>query len=231
GLASTLNNLAVQLGESFRLRGDSARLDEAQQAVDEALGIYRELAARDPDAYLPGLASTLNNLAVQLGESFRLRGDSARLDEAQQAADEALGIYRELAARDPDAYLPGLASTLNNLAIQVAESGRLDEGHQLAREALALHQTLAERDPDAYLPDLGRTLDNLAYVYVSAGRLDKALPLFQGTLSDRERVLGPDHPDTLASRNNLAYAYEAAGRLDEAIPLYQHTLTDRERVL
>jgi DNA-binding transcriptional MocR family regulator len=31
-----------------------------------------------------------------------------------------------------------------------------------------------------------------------------------------ERVLGPDHPDTLTSRNNLALAYQAVGRHDEA---------------
>jgi len=62
---------------------------------------------------------------------------------------------------------------------------------------------------------------------------DLTTALRHGTtlLTDCERVLGEDHPNTLASRNNLAYAYESAGRLDDAIPLYQRTLTDRERVL
>ena len=46
-----------------------------------------------------------------------------------------------------------------------------------------------------------------------------------------ERVLGPDHPDTLASRNNLAIAYRAAGRVGEAITLDEQTLATRERVL
>ena len=46
-----------------------------------------------------------------------------------------------------------------------------------------------------------------------------------------EGLLGPDHPDTLASRNNLAYAYQAAGRLTEAIALYEQVLTDTTRVL
>ena len=54
---------------------------------------------------------------------------------------------------------------------------------------------------------------------------------YERTLADRERVLGPDHPDTLTSRNNLAAAYRAAGRAAEAIPLYERTLADRERVL
>ena len=49
--------------------------------------------------------------------------------------------------------------------------------------------------------------------------------------SDRLRVLGPDHPGTLASRNNLALAYESAGRLDEAIGLYEQNLADCERFL
>jgi hypothetical protein len=43
-------------------------------------------------------------------------------------------------------------------------------------------------------------------------------------------VLGPDHPDTLASRNNLAYAYQSAGDVGRAIPIYQQTLADAERV-
>ena len=50
-------------------------------------------------------------------------------------------------------------------------------------------------------------------------------------VADQERVLGPDHPDTLASRNNLALAYRAAGRFDEAISLHEQNLAARERVL
>ena len=44
-------------------------------------------------------------------------------------------------------------------------------------------------------------------------------------------ALGPDHPDTLASRNSLAGAYQDAGRLDKAITLYEQTLEDSIRVL
>nr|WP_314891206.1 tetratricopeptide repeat protein [Actinomyces oris] len=44
-------------------------------------------------------------------------------------------------------------------------------------------------------------------------------------------ALGPDHPDTLASRNCLAGAYRDAGRLDKAITLYEQILEDSIRVL
>ena len=44
-------------------------------------------------------------------------------------------------------------------------------------------------------------------------------------------ALGPDHPDTLASRNSLAGAYRDAGRLDKAIALYEQNLEDSINVL
>ncbi len=36
-----------------------------------------------------------------------------------------------------------------------------------------------------------------------------------------ERMLGTDHPDTLASRANLALAYHEAGRTAEAFELFE----------
>ncbi|MCK9879194.1 tetratricopeptide repeat protein, partial [Frankia sp. Ag45/Mut15] len=72
---------------------------------------------------------------------------------------------------------------------------------------------------------------NLAYAYQTAGRLTDATDLYEQTLTDSTRILGPDHPNTLTSRNNLAYAYETAGRLTDATDLYEQTLTDRVRIL
>jgi tetratricopeptide (TPR) repeat protein len=61
--------------------------------------------------------------------------------------------------------------------------------------------------------------------------LARSIALGRAVLADCERVLGPDHPNTLSSRNDLAGAYQSAGRLGDAIPLYETTLADRERVL
>ena len=43
--------------------------------------------------------------------------------------------------------------------------------------------------------------------------------MFQRALESIERVLGPEHPDTLASVNNLAYLYKSRDRYAEAEPL------------
>jgi hypothetical protein len=67
--------------------------------------------------------------------------------------------------------------------------------------------------------------------YPEAGRAAEAIPLHKRTLDAMERVLGPDHPDTLTYRNNLAEAYREAGRAAEAIPLHERTLAGRERAL
>uniref|UniRef100_UPI000AFFEC42 tetratricopeptide repeat protein n=1 Tax=Nocardia niwae TaxID=626084 RepID=UPI000AFFEC42 len=45
---------------------------------------------------------------------------------------------------------------------------------------------------------------NLASAYASAGRTAEAIPLYERTLTDSERILGPHHPDTLVTRDNLA---------------------------
>ncbi|MBE1596648.1 tetratricopeptide repeat protein [Streptomyces stelliscabiei] len=63
------------------------------------------------------------------------------------------------------------------------------------------------------------------------GQLSRATSHLQRALADRVRVLGEDHPHTLASRNNLAYAYKSVGELGRAIELYEQTLKDRVRVL
>ncbi|MEW1996764.1 tetratricopeptide repeat protein, partial [Streptomyces coelicoflavus] len=73
--------------------------------------------------------------------------------------------------------------------------------------------------------------NNLASALGALGRHQEAADLHQQTLTDRERVLGPDHPDTRTSRNDLASALGALGRHQEAADLHQQTLTDRERVL
>jgi len=55
--------------------------------------------------------------------------------------------------------------------------------------------------------------------------------LNQDTLDRRRRVLGDDHPDTLASAGNLAIVLHAQGEVQAARDLFQDTLDRRRRVL
>ena len=49
-------------------------------------------------------------------------------------------------------------------------------------------------------------------------------------LAIRERTLGPNHPDTLATRNNLAAALYAQEKFAEAEKLHRATLDGAEKV-
>ena len=59
----------------------------------------------------------------------------------------------------------------------------------------------------------------------------QAIAVGEPLTEDLERLLGPEHPDTLNSRNSLAAAYLAAGRVAEAIPLFEQILAVRQRTL
>ena len=66
---------------------------------------------------------------------------------------------------------------------------------------------------------------------IDTAGLRRATAISARTLSDTERVLGVDHPDTFASRDDLADAYEAADDVGRAISLFEAVLADRQRVL
>ncbi|MFI5501113.1 tetratricopeptide repeat protein [Nocardia asteroides] len=98
-------------------------------------------------------------------------------------------------------------------------------------DAFATHTGLditTATDPDITTAEI---LNLTALFLNGQGLSDRAITLYKRTLTDLERVLGENHPDTLTSRNNLAGAYETAGRVGEAITLYERTLADRERIL
>ena len=81
------------------------------------------------------------------------------------------------------------------------------------------------------LPGSGLGLAIVRRIADMHGGTAEAIPLVQQILAVRERLLGADHPSTLASRNNLASAYRAAGRPAEAIPLFEQNVAACERLL
>ena len=71
----------------------------------------------------------------------------------------------------------------------------------------------------------------LYYQAVLGDGAPQAIDAGEAVAADSARLLGPDHPDTLASWNNLAIACQEAGRKAEAVRLHERALAGRERVL
>src|SRR5215472_9601695 len=74
-------------------------------------------------------------------------------------------------------------------------------------------------------------LNDRALLLQAQGELTAARPLLERALETRERVLGPDHPDTASSLNDLAWLLQVQGELAAARPLFERALAIRERVL
>ena len=68
---------------------------------------------------------------------------------------EAVRIYTELAKRNPEAFLPNLAMSLNNLGNAQSELGQREAGRDSAAEAVRIYGELAKRNPDAHLFGVG----------------------------------------------------------------------------
>ena|ERR1700674_1633942 len=103
-----------------------------QFRLADAEVVYNSLVNRQPEvsteAGKDGKARVLNNLAI-------LYSDTQRPGEAEKAYDEALGIYRELAKRNPEVYRPVVAVTLNNLANLYRATQRPGEAEKAINEA------------------------------------------------------------------------------------------------
>ncbi|MEV6125139.1 tetratricopeptide repeat protein, partial [Streptomyces sp. NPDC052077] len=175
---------------------------------------YRALAKANPDAYLPNLATSLNNLSNRLGEV-------GRRAEGLTAAEEALSHYRALANANPDPYLPDLATSLNNLSNRLGEVGRPAEGLAAIEEAVSHYRALAKANPDPYLPDLATSLNNLSSHLGEVGRRAEGLTAIEEALSHYRALANanPDAylPDLAMSLNNLSINLGDAGRHAEGL--------------
>ncbi|MGV4891605.1 FxSxx-COOH system tetratricopeptide repeat protein [Streptomyces viridosporus] len=90
---------------------------------------------------------------------------------------------------------------------------------------------LLNRATDQTFTTTRNTLKELAQALREAGAFTEEHLVGKHILDADEHRLGPDHPDTLASRTSFANTLALLGLYQEAADLQQRTLTDRERTL
>jgi len=72
---------------------------------------------------------------------------------------------------------------------------------------------------------------SFAEFFQDQGRYAEAETLYNQVLTECEKQLGPEHPDTLRTVGNLAIVYRNQGRYGEAETLYKQVLTGQETQL
>jgi RNA polymerase sigma factor (sigma-70 family) len=127
------------------------------------------------------------------------------------------------------------ASVLEAHAIAVAGSQNRPVVRRIPQQVTALQNHVAEIAGEA---DQELAVILLRLRFISLYQLielgdsgPQAIAVGEPLTADLERLLGPDHPDTLNARNSLAAAYLAAGRVDDAIPLFEQALAVLQREL
>ncbi|MFN7931987.1 MAG: tetratricopeptide repeat protein [Bryobacteraceae bacterium] len=204
----------LELGSLLGSRGFIQELDEALLSAQEAVAIFRDLTKEKPDAYLPDLASALNNLG-------NILGDLGRVEDALQAAEDGVEIRRKLAAARPDAYLPDLAMSLNNWGIRLIAVGHGEDALRAAEEAVGIYRKLAAARPDSYLPALATSLNNLGNWLSAVGRAEDALRAAEEAVGIYRKLAGvrPDAfgADLARSLAVVSMCLTQLGRFAEAV--------------
>ena len=209
GLARRLTSLPESRIPSLDLLGQvedalaafSAGDAEPVMALRSTLRQAIELRAHDEGGIVSVRLELLEDALREVGDVPRGNDDSVWLARAERLDAEA---------QSPQSRLM--------LVRWLAASWRFDEA-EAALGTISSEQAALEGAND------------IARAYESAGRLTDAIVLYEQTLDDSLRILGPDHLHALAFRNNLAGAYRGAGRFDESIRLYEQNRDDSLRVL
>ncbi|RYP51983.1 hypothetical protein DL768_002779 [Monosporascus sp. mg162] len=94
-----------------------------------------------------------------------------------------------------------------------------------------IESVLEEEPPDEDLQNWARLLTNCAKYMLSIGHYAAAEKLGGKAIETRTKVLGKEHPGTLASMENLASTYRKQGRWKEAEELEVKVMEARKRVL
>ncbi|MFD9741455.1 hypothetical protein, partial [Umezawaea sp. NPDC059074] len=147
---------------------------------------------------------------------------SHRLAEwAARIGERLVHEHRELAEARPDAFLPHLATSLNNQSIRLANLGRREEALDAATEAVNIRRSLAEARPDAFLPNLAGSLNNQSVRLGELGRREEALDAATEAVN-AYRDLAEARPDAFlpnlaGSLNNQSIQLANLGRREEAL--------------
>jgi hypothetical protein len=125
-------------------------------------------------------------------------------------------------------------AVLRKLARSLLGSTDRPAVRDLTEQVAALHATAGPAgEADDELAGMMLRLRSWAlyHLAVLGDSAPQAIAAGEAVAADSARMLGPDHPDTLASRNNLAIACQQVGRTAEAIRLHERALAGRVRAL
>lgn len=200
---------------------------EATILYEEALQLYRSFASSDPEAFMPYIATTLNNLGVSHWRNNEVQ-------KAQEKYEESMQLYRDLVKINPEAFMSYLAGTLNNLGNLHQSINELETAQRNYKEALEFHRTLVKSNPDVYLPAVAANLNNLANLHSLKNESELAKEKYEEALQIRRCLVKGNPvaflPHLASTLNNFANLHRAENELEQAQEKYEEALQIRQNL-
>jgi tetratricopeptide (TPR) repeat protein len=211
-MGSTLINLGI-------LYDSTGRPKQAEDTSQEAVRLFRDLAATDP-RYQSFVGLILNNLGILYRETHRLK-------EAEEVLNECLLLDETLVKRN-SSYEPELAVTLQNLSTIYGDMKRLGEEEEVANRALKIFRSMPQSSRAVYDHSLAGVLYNLALLYRDTRRpkeaqhaMQEARLLYRALAQADPIMRGPHLVDAL---DFLANIHMKAEQPQEAEAIYREEL-------
>ena len=200
--------MAALYGEHAALLHVRGKLPEALEALDRGTAIRERVEGKDhPD------------LVFNLTERGRIFDDMGKLPEASEAYERALAI----AEKSLGDKHPSVSAILQDLGRLHGKMKQPD----VARKELdrAIEVAKAGEEPGA----IASATSALAEFLHASKKPRDALPLYKTALETYEGLLGPDHPQLIATLENLALAHVDIHDPKSAVPLYERAIALEEK--
>ncbi|KAH7230968.1 hypothetical protein BKA59DRAFT_321505 [Fusarium tricinctum] len=142
----------------------------------------------------------------------RVQSDGEEVDRYWYAASQLL-----------DGYLKTIGDRQDGLASKLQVVPHLTENVRRFKRA----STAYDWNRIDWIEDVER----FGIFFVEIGRWNEAALSLREVFQKRQRILGDEHPDTIAAMNNLAITLSDQGKLDEAALMRREVLEKRQRIL
>jgi tetratricopeptide (TPR) repeat protein/nucleoside phosphorylase len=234
GRRTASSALGDLLAETLERAGTLAiALELAREDIPYAtvsLGRVAEWQSRIRLAHGPGAddAEARDARAGLLLEHGMRLSDVGQREEALRPTQEAVALYRGLAARDPAGFQARLAYSLDRLGVRSHELGQTAPALAALREAVELRRAAATQNAEGSQRDLANTLTDISVVLSAAGQREPALVAAQEAV-ELFRALAQRDPEGFRSELptsllSLGIRLHEVGRLAESLAVIREAV-------
>ena len=200
------------------------RVETLLRLLERAKASFNQLSSAIGDD--PSFQRYRAKMMSEFGDAF-LKTKDRGLDQAYQAYNESLQIYRNLAAKDPNEndWQHGIADQTEHIGLVRQQEGELDSAMDNFRQASDIRHAIATREPAS-----ATSYRQLAWSYYNIGEIWMARGMAQKSLESDDKALEYMQRALSIDTDNLDLEYRRS-RIHVSIGVAYNALGDHEKRL